>query len=63
MLEIIALYLDEDGLPRAHAVGLVEKNEDLDEIKLVARDMLHRYIQGPYPLNKDDFILSIEIVD
>jgi hypothetical protein len=64
MLEMMALYLDEDGLPRAHAVGYIETNTELDDLKSVAVNMLDKYIESkPYLINKSDYTLSIEIVD
>ena len=64
MLEILVMYMDMYGLPRCHASGMVENNEQLDTIKLVASDMLDKYIAGkPYPLDRSEFSVCVEIVD
>ena len=64
MLEVMALYLDSEGLPRAHAVGYIETNEDMDNLKSVASDMLDKYIEGKsYSIDRNDYTLTIEIVD
>ena len=66
MLEMIVMYLDEDGIPRAYASGLIESNEDLDQVKDTALKMLGKYIKGKaysdlYNIN--EFTQQVEIVD
>ena len=64
MLEILVMYMDNDGLPRCYATGLVETNKDLDELKSVASDMLDKYIASkPYSLDRNEFSMTVEIVD
>ena len=64
MLEIMVMAMDQEGLPRAYAVGSVETNQQLDDLKSVAADMLDKYIAGkPYSIDKNDYSFVVEIVD
>ena len=33
MIEMLVMYLDRDGIPRAYASGLIESNKDLEILK------------------------------
>ena len=65
MIEMLVMYLDEDGIPRAYASGLVESNKDLDQVKNTALKMLGKYIEskGYSRMYISSFTQQIEIVD
>ena len=65
MLEMLVMHLDEDGIPRAYASGLVESNKDLDQVKNTALKMLSKYIEskGCSRMRINSFTQQIEIVD
>ena len=62
MIEMIVMYLDEDGIPRAFASGLIKNNKDLDVLKNTALEMLGKYIENK-SCSINDFTLQVEFVD
>ena len=62
---MLVMYLDEDGIPRAYASGLVESNEDLDQVKDTALKMLGKYIESKEYSRRyiSNFTQQVEIVD
>jgi len=66
MIEMIVMYLDRDGLPRAYASGLIESNKDLEILKDTALKMLDKYIESKVYsdlYNINEFTQQVEIVD
>ena len=57
--QVMAMYLDPDGMPRAYAWGDISA---LKDIILCAGDMLNEYIKKPSRPEKHEFTLQLEII-